>query len=199
MVVFEGQKLGALTVLTLCLFYYGFSLFHAWQPGTGTPCGKMSPSPIPWSRQGPESVAIQVRGSRADGIYFMPHGTGLAQIFKVAGIPEDHSVSGSPGRGISDGTLLAISPAGELSIGEMSAAGRLALGLRIDLNRASEADLSLVPGIGERMASQIMQLRLEKGAFRDLSDLTAVPGIKEKKLNSLKDYLMVQAPGETSP
>jgi competence protein ComEA len=66
------------------------------------------------------------------------------------------------------------------------------LGLRIDLNRASEKDLSLVPGIGDRMAAQIMRLRLEKGEFRDLSDLVMVPGIKEKKLNSLKDYLMVR-------
>ena len=49
-----------------------------------------------------------------------------------------------------------------------------------------------MPGIGDRMAAQIVQLRLEKGAFRDLSDLAAVPGIKEKKLNSLKDYLMVR-------
>ena len=195
MLVSEGQKLGALAVLMLFLFYYGFSLLHARQPGTGTPCGKMSPSPIPWGRQESENVAIEVRGSGAEGIYFMPKGTALDQISKVTGIPEGHERLRNPDWGISDGAMLVISPAGEVTIGEMSAAARLALGLRIDLNRASEGDLSLVPGIGERMASQIMQLRLEKGAFRDLSDLTAVPGIKEKKLNSLKDYMMVrQAP-----
>jgi competence protein ComEA len=110
-------------------------------------------------------------------------------------MPEGHSRLRSPDRGISDGALLVISPAGEVTIGEMSAAGRLALGLRVDLNRALEEDLSLVPGIGDRMAAQIIQLRLEKGAFRDLSDLMTVPGIKEKKLNSLKDYLMVRWPG----
>jgi competence protein ComEA len=106
----------------------------------------------------------------------------------------------SPERGISDGALLAISPAGEATLGEMAAARRLALGLRIDLNSASEGDLSLVPGIGDRMAAQIVQLRLEKGAFHDLADLVAVPGIKEKKLNSLKDYLMMRrARGQISP
>ncbi|MDP3096403.1 MAG: helix-hairpin-helix domain-containing protein [Syntrophales bacterium] len=191
MLVSEGQKLGALAVLMLSLFYYGFSLFHARQPGTGTPCGKMSPSPIPWGRQESGSMAIEVRGGRAEGIYFMPKGTAFDHIFKVAGMPEGLSGLRSPERGISDGALLVISPAGEVTIGEMSAAGRLALGLRIDLNRASEGDLSLVPGIGDRMAAQIMQLRLEKGEFRDLSDLLALPGIKERKLNSLKDYLMV--------
>jgi competence protein ComEA len=202
MLVSEGQKLGALAVLMLSLFYYGFSFLHVRQPGTGTPCGKMSPSPIPWGRQESGSVAIEVRGGRAEGIYFIPKETAFDHISKVAvgdilpqGVPANSEKLRSPERGISDGALLVISPAGEMTIGEMSAAGRLALGLRIDLNRASEGDLSLVPGIGDRMAAQIVQLRLEKGAFRDLSDLLAVPGIKEKKLNSLKDYLMVrQAP-----
>jgi competence protein ComEA len=192
MLVSDGQKLGALTVLMLSLFYYGFSFLHARQP--------VPESPIPWGRQELESVAIEVRGSRAEGIYFMPKGTALDLISKVAGMPEGHERLSSPDRGISDGTLLVISPAGEVTIGEMSAAARLALGLRVDLNRASEGDLSLVPGIGDRMAAQIMQLRLEKGAFRDLSDLVAVPGIKEKKLNSLKDYLMVKrTQGQISP
>jgi competence protein ComEA len=191
MLVSEGQKLGALTILMLSLFYYGFSFLHARQPAPE--------SPIPWGRQEPETVAIEVRGSRTEGIYFVPKGTAVDSIFQAAGMPEGHERFRSPEWGISDGALLVTSSAGEVTIGEMSAAGRLALGLRLDLNRASEGDLSLVPGIGDRMATQIIQLRLEKGAFRDLSDLLAVPGIKEKKLNSLKDYLMVQAPGETSP
>ena len=184
MLVSEGQKLGALSVLMLSLFYYGFSLFHARQP--------VPESPIPLGRQEAESMAIEVLGSRAEGVYFMPKGTVFDQISKVAGMPGGYSGMHSPERGISDGALLVISPSGEATIGEMSAAARLALGLRVDLNRASEGDLSLVPGIGDRMAEQIIQLRLEKGAFRDLSDLTAVPGIKEKKLSSLKDYLMVR-------
>jgi competence protein ComEA len=79
-----------------------------------------------------------------------------------------------------------------MKIEEISAARRLALGLPVDLNRASEGDLSLVPGIGERMAVQIVQLRIERGEFRNLSDLMAVPGIKEKKLNGLKGYLIVR-------
>jgi competence protein ComEA len=184
MLISEGQKLGALSVLMLSLFYYGFSLLHARQPAPE--------SPIPWGRQGAEGMAIEVRGSRAEGVYFMPKGTEIDQISKAAGMPEGYSMLRSPERGISNGALLVISPAGEVTIGEMSAAARLALGLHVDLNRASEGDLSLVPGIGDRMAAQIIQLRMEKGAFRDLSDLTAVPGIKEKKLSSLKDYLMVR-------
>ena len=192
MVVSEGQKLGALAVLTLCLFFYLFSLFHARQPVMGTPYGKISPSPIPWGGREPESVAIEVRGGRVEGIYFMPKGTTLDQISKVVSLPAGHGGVRSPDRVISDGALLEVSPEGVLTLGEMSAAKRLALGLPVDLNRASERDLALVPGISDRMAAQIRQLRLEKGEFRDLTDLLAVPGIKEKKLNGLKDYLMVR-------
>jgi competence protein ComEA len=122
----------------------------------------------------------------------MPKGTTLGRISTVAGLPAGHGGVRNPERVISDGDLLEVSPAGVAILGEMSAAKRLALGLRIDLNSASEGDLSLVPGISDRMAAQIRQLRLEKGEFRDLTDLLAVPGIKEKKLNGLKDYLMVR-------
>ncbi len=191
MSVSEGQRLGALAVLALYLFYYGFTFYVARQP--------VLESPVPWGRQNLESVAIEVRGSRPEGIYFMPKGMALDQISKVVGgeslpksAPRNPERLRRPDRSIADGAMLVISPTGEVTVDEMSAAGRLALGLRIDINHASEADLALVPGIGDRMAAQIMQWRLEKGEFRDLSDLTAVPGIKEKKLNSLKNYLMVR-------
>lgn len=187
MVVSDGQKLGALALLILSLFYYGFSQFALRQP--------VLESPIPWGHQGAESMAIEIQGGRAEGIYFFPQGTGFDQITKWVGMKAVDEHLRGPDGGISEGTVLMISPEGIVSIGEMAAARRLALGLRIDLNRASEVDLSRVPGIGDRMAAQIVQLRLERGKFNELSDLAAVPGIKEKKLKILKNYLMVQARG----
>jgi competence protein ComEA len=184
MLVSEGQKLGTLTVLMVSLTFYAVSLFNAKQP--------VRESPLPWGSQGPGSMVVEVRGGRGEGVYFLPEGTKLDKIREVAGIQEVNDRMGIADRWISDGSLLVISPAGEMKIEEISAARRLALGLPVDLNRASEGDLSLVPGIGERMAAQIVQLRIERGEFRNLSDLMAVPGIKEKKLNGLKDYLIVR-------
>ena len=63
--------------------------------------------------------------------------------------------------------LLSLSAGGVLTIGDMPAVRRLALGLPIDLNRASAEDLSLVPGIGERMAIEIVQRRQTDGEVRD--------------------------------
>jgi DNA uptake protein ComE-like DNA-binding protein len=78
---------------------------------------------------------------------------------------------------------------GVLRVGDMRAAARLALGIPIDINIASAEEISLVPGIGQKLGAEIFQFRLSRGKIESLSELTAVPGIKEKKLNSLRKYL----------
>ena len=183
--VSEGQRLGALTLLVVSLTVYGVSLLNARQP--------VRESPIPWGSQGPGLIAIEVAGDPGkEGIYFLPEGTTIEKVREIAVIPGMNDGGKIEGVGISTGSVLVTSGQGEVKIGEMAAAKRLALGLPVDLNHASEEDLSLVPGIGEKMAYQITQLRKQRGAFRDLSVLTAVPGIKEKKLNGLKGYLIVR-------
>jgi competence protein ComEA len=183
--VFEGQRLGALAVLMVSLIIYGVSLLNARQP--------VRESPVPWGSQGSGLVAVEVAGDPGrEGIYFLPEGTTIKKVREIAVIPGMNDGGTIEGVEISAGSVLVTSGRGEVKIGEMAAARRLALGLPVDLNHASEEDLSLIPGIGEKIAYQIVQLRIQRGAFRDLSDLAAVPGIKEKKLNGLKGYLIVR-------
>jgi competence protein ComEA len=186
--VFEGQALGALTLLMVSITVYGISLFSVRQP--------VRESPIPWGFQGPGLMAVEIAGdSGKKGIYFLPEGTTIEKVREIGMIPGTNDGGRIEGVRIFDGLVLMTSGQGEMRIGKMAAARRLALGLPVDLNHASEGDLSLIPGIGKNMAYQIIQLRNQKGAFRHLSDLTAVPGIKEKKLNGLKEYLIAgQAP-----
>ena len=190
MLVFEAQRRGAIAVLILALTVYGVSLLHSRQP--------VRESPIPWGNQGPGLVALEVTGNPGrEGIYFLSEGTTIEELREIAAISGMNNGGKIKGVGISTGSVLVTSGQGQVKIEEMAAARRLALGLPVDLNNASEEDLTLVPGIGEKMAYQIIQLRKQQGAFRDLSDLTAVPGIKEKKLNSLKGYLIAgQAQGQ---
>jgi competence ComEA-like helix-hairpin-helix protein len=181
--IFEGQALGALTLLTVSITVYGISLFSARQP--------VWESPIPWGFQGPGLVAIEIAGdSGKEGIYFLPEGTTIKKVGEITMIPGTDDGGRIEDARIFDGLVLMTSGQGEMRIGKMAAAWKLALGLPVDLNHASERDLSLIPGIGEKMAYQIIQLRKQKGSFRHISDLTAVPGIKEKKLNGLKEYLI---------
>lgn len=64
-------------------------------------------------------------------------------------------------------------------------------GNRIDVNLATASDLVGVPGIGERLAQAIVELREKKGSFARLEDLLEVRGIGEKSLANLSPYLMV--------
>ncbi len=128
-------------------------------------------------------IAVEVTGKRgAEGIYFFPKATALIQLNKITGYEVSEESSGFAEAWRSAGSALSVSAAGGmLKIRDMPSVTRLALGLPIDLNRATEEELSLVPGIGETLADQIVQLRQLRGKFEGLADLTAVPGIKEKK------------------
>jgi competence protein ComEA len=185
MLVSEAQRLGALAVLLISLAAYGAALLNARQP--------VRERPLPWGNQGPGTLAVEVAGDPGKaGIYFLPEGMTVEHVLDIAGIPKMTPRVKTYGIGISSGSALIATPQGEVNIGEMAAAKRLALGLPVDLNRISGEELSLVPGIGEKMADQIIQLRKDRGGFRDVVDLMALPGIKEKKLNGLKAYLMVR-------
>jgi competence protein ComEA len=181
--VSEGQQRGALTFLMISVALYAFALQGAVRP-------VWEPS-IPWGSQGPGLMAVEVAGDpEREGIFFLPEGTTAEKVLEIADIPGLNRGNKIDGSGISAGSLLTASNRGEVSIGEMAAAKRLALGLPINLNQASEEDLALIPGIGGKTAYRILELRKGKGVFNDLSDLLAVSGIKAKKLDSLKGYLV---------
>ena len=184
MLVSDAQRLGALAVLMSSLAVYAISLLHDRQPFRGTP--------IPWGNQGPGFVAVEVAGDPAkNGIYFLPMDATIDTIAEIAEFQRIDDRRMVQADRLPDGSVILFSPRGEIRIEQMSASKKLALGLPIDLNLASEPDLTLVPGIGEKTAHQIVQLRNQRGEFQGLSDLTAVPGIKGKRLEVLKDYLTV--------
>jgi len=187
MLISEGQRLGALVVLIASLALYGGQL-----PKAG--CA-VRESPLPWGNQGPGMITVEIVGGRgADGIYFFPDGRALPEILKVAGVEERLDQVDIPGAVVSDDSAISISAeGGVLKIRDLAAPKRLALGLPVDLNSVSEEELLLIPGIGVKLAAQVVQLRQERGRFEEISDLTAVRGIKEKRLNDLKKYLTVKS------
>ena len=69
---------------------------------------------------------------------------------------------------------------------------RLALEMPIDINLATEDDLILTPGIGEKTAQKILAYRKKIGHFNKIEELTQIKGIKEKKLMKLRKYLYLE-------
>lgn len=61
--------------------------------------------------------------------------------------------------------------------------------LCIDVNRASVAELQVLPSIGPTRAEQIVLERIRGGSFRDLDDLARVPGLGPHALAELDGFV----------
>ncbi len=63
----------------------------------------------------------------------------------------------------------------------------------VDLNLATEAELRLLPGVGEKLALAILGDREAHGSFETVEDLTRIPGIKTGRLEQLRPFITVSA------
>ena len=69
---------------------------------------------------------------------------------------------------------------------------------RVNLNRAEEGELILLPGIGPRLAEAIVKYRRIHGPFRDLHALEAVKGLGTRKVNAFASWVTL-GDGDTRP
>ncbi|HQL00484.1 MAG TPA: helix-hairpin-helix domain-containing protein [Smithellaceae bacterium] len=123
------------------------------------------PVPPAYADQQPQTEIVKlIHAEAGNGIYFIPAGEAPGLIRKA-------------GRSASKKTL--------------DAAERLALGLPIDINSATEEELMLIPGIGPVMSDRIIAGRILLGRYDDVNQLTGIKGIKEKTLKKISPYLYV--------
>jgi competence protein ComEA len=61
----------------------------------------------------------------------------------------------------------------------------------INLNTAGIKELTQLPGIGEKTAESILELRKKKGKFTKLNDLLDVKGIGDSKFSNIKKYIYI--------
>jgi competence protein ComEA len=66
----------------------------------------------------------------------------------------------------------------------------------VNVNTATAEQLTLLPGIGDARAREIVAARQRQGGFKRVEDLLAVKGIGEAGLAKLRPYLSLQ--GETT-
>jgi len=62
---------------------------------------------------------------------------------------------------------------------------------RININLASRNELMDLPGIGPTLSERIIDYRTANGPFSTLEDLRKVPGIGEKRFETIKDKIIV--------
>ena len=66
-----------------------------------------------------------------------------------------------------------------------TASGADAVGLPVDVNTASAAQLTELPGIGPVLADRIVAYRADNGPFQRLDQLVEVPGIGQAILDDI--------------
>jgi comEA protein len=62
----------------------------------------------------------------------------------------------------------------------------------VNINSATKAELTALPGIGDMLAERIIRQRQESGEFESILDLLKVKGISKKKFEKLKPLIAVQ-------
>lgn len=63
---------------------------------------------------------------------------------------------------------------------------------KIDINKASKSELISLPGIGEKTAELIIELRTKKNKFTNINELLEVKGIGNKKLEKIKNHIIIK-------
>jgi competence ComEA-like helix-hairpin-helix protein len=62
----------------------------------------------------------------------------------------------------------------------------------INLNSAGKEELMKLPGIGEKTAVRIIEMRKIKGKFTNVDELTEVKGIQDARLEKIRKYIYVK-------
>lgn len=75
------------------------------------------------------------------------------------------------------------------STGLAAAAGKPAPTGKVNINTATAQQLTVLPGVGEKLATRIVDYRQKSGGFKSVAELMNVQGIGEKNLAKIQAYL----------
>jgi competence protein ComEA len=140
---------------------------------------------------GAGTVVVHVAGAvGAPGVYELPAGARVQDAVVAAGgaTAEADVDSLNLARPLRDGeriTLLSGSRAAAL------AQPTLAPGQTLDLNRATQAQLDALPGIGEAYSRRIVDSRTVDGPYASVDDLVSRSVVPAATLAAIRDYLTV--------
>jgi competence protein ComEA len=145
---------------------------------------------LPYRDTGHDQLVVGITGDTiSQGIYWLPRNAKVRDLLEAAGIENIEKFDEKILHGrLSTGNAVFIESDSRIKIGEINNASKVALNIPININKATLEELMLIPGIGEKTASQIIQFRETSGNFRSIEDLMKIRGIKEKKFAKLKKY-----------
>lgn len=152
---------------------------------TTTALVAITASPTAMEIQKPNFWVHIVGQVRNPGIYSLEVGSRLVDAVVASGgfLAKADQSSVNLARQLSDGEQIFVLAIGqtvrEVSGGGQSSGGAFGGGL-ISINRASQAELEGLPGVGPALAGRIIDWRSANGGFKKLEDLKNVGGIGDK-------------------
>lgn len=129
---------------------------------------------------------ISTRTGSLVAILFAIIGAGIVAALRGASSEDALDCAPSEVRWVDAGTRLVARCAPGTPAGEVPAAQGMTVGVKLDLNRLSEVDLALVPGIGESLAKAIVEERKRLGRFRSWEEVDQVRGVGPAKVEVLQ-------------
>jgi len=181
-------------VLVVLLFGWGGLLVRLERLARAEP----DPAPVPsWSCPG---FLFVVGDLAAPGLRCPHDGEGEDALLARLGVGGCTAQGGDGAAGADDGRdrLLLVQASGSGREGcslvrqPLPAAWLLALGLPLDVNRSSAAELEVVPGIGPALARRIVEARRIGGPFGRIEELQRVKGVGPLSLRRLQHHLEVR-------
>jgi len=144
-----------------------------------------------------ETVVIDIKGSVMNpGVYELDYDKRVHDAIQVAGGFTDNAEQSqiNLAQRLQDEMVIYVPKKGEeLISGAMDRAGS---GVndgpnKIRINSATLDEITTLNGIGPKKAQAIIDYREEHGLFQSIEDLLEVPGIGEKTLENLKEYIQI--------
>ena len=138
------------------------------------------------------SIWVYVCGEVRDpGVYELPDGSRITDAVEAAGGMTGDAAETylNLAETLSDGQKIEV-PSVEMAEALEEAAAQDTSGL-VNLNRATEAELMTLSGIGESKAKEIIRYRESRGGFQKPEDLMNIPGIKEGVFHKIRDQITV--------
>lgn len=138
---------------------------------------------------GDQQIVVHVAGAvNRPGVVALPQGSRAGDAIRRAG---GFSRNGDRGglnlaAKLADGQQVVVPSAGQVGAADASSA---ATGAKVSLNSATAEQLGSLDGIGPGLAAKIIAARSERGGFGSIDELADVPGIGDKRLESLRSQL----------
>ena len=143
-----------------------------------------------------ENLVVDVKGAiKSPGVYEMRLGDRVIDVIEQAGGLHENADSNNINFAMKlvDEMVLYIPIVGEEKIIEPTAGGvQNQDGGKVNLNKASEAELQTLTGVGPAKATAIIEYRNQNGGFKKVEEIMEISGIGEKTFEKFKDQITVR-------